>query len=85
MKAGAVDSLFSIGKGPRLNHRFEVTAGVLAVECAAADPDGWRALAPEARHALLGRVADELRRARADLMGAGSQDLQHLRAAHAPQ
>ena len=35
-KAGAVDSLFSIGKDPRLNHRFEVTAGVLAVECAAA-------------------------------------------------
>ncbi len=35
-KAGAVDSLFSIGKDPRLNHRFEVTAGVLAAECAAA-------------------------------------------------
>lgn len=35
-KAGAVDSLFAIGRDPRLNHRFEVTAGVLADECAAA-------------------------------------------------
>ncbi len=33
-KAGAVDTLFSIGKDPRLNHRFEVTSGVLAEECA---------------------------------------------------
>ncbi len=36
LKAGAVDTLFTIGKDPRLNHRFEVTAGVLADECAAA-------------------------------------------------
>jgi tRNA(adenine34) deaminase len=34
-KAGAVDTLFSIGRDSRLNHRFEVTAGVLADECAA--------------------------------------------------
>ena len=34
-KAGAVDTLFTIGRDPRLNHRFEVTAGVLAEECAA--------------------------------------------------
>jgi tRNA(adenine34) deaminase len=34
-KAGAVDSLFSIGKDTRLNHRFEVTGGVLADESAA--------------------------------------------------
>jgi len=33
-KAGAVDSLFGIGRDPRLNHRFTVTAGVLAAECA---------------------------------------------------
>jgi tRNA(adenine34) deaminase len=33
-KAGAVDSLFVIGRDPRLNHRFEVTSGVLADECA---------------------------------------------------
>lgn len=33
-KAGAVRSLFSIGTDLRLNHRFEVTPGVLADECA---------------------------------------------------
>lgn len=31
-KAGAVDSLFAIGKDARLNHRFEVVAGVRADE-----------------------------------------------------
>src|SRR6185295_11607633 len=34
-KAGAVDTLFAIGKDPRLNRRFSVTAGVLAEACAA--------------------------------------------------
>jgi tRNA(adenine34) deaminase len=34
-KAGAVDTLFPIGRDTRLNHRFEVTSGVLALECAA--------------------------------------------------
>lgn len=29
-KAGACDSLFTIGKDPRLNHRFSVQSGVLA-------------------------------------------------------
>jgi len=33
-KAGAIDTLFTIGKDARLNHRFEVRAGVLADECA---------------------------------------------------
>ncbi len=33
-KAGAVASLFVIGRDPRLNHRFEVQSGVLADECA---------------------------------------------------
>ncbi|MEI8258705.1 MAG: nucleoside deaminase [Deltaproteobacteria bacterium] len=32
-KAGAVRSLFTIGQDPRLNHRFELTTGVLADEC----------------------------------------------------
>ena len=32
-KAGAVSSLFTIGQDPRLNHRFEVTSGVLGSEC----------------------------------------------------
>jgi tRNA(adenine34) deaminase len=34
-KAGAIDTLFAIGRDARLNHRFEVTSGVLATECAA--------------------------------------------------
>lgn len=34
-KAGAVDSLFTLGRDPRLNHRFEVVCGVLDAECAA--------------------------------------------------
>ncbi len=34
-KAGAVDTLFSIGQDERLNHRFEITSGVRAEECAA--------------------------------------------------
>lgn len=32
-KAGAVVSLFQIGSDARLNHRFEVQAGLLAEEC----------------------------------------------------
>lgn len=34
-KAGAVTTLFAIGQDARLNHRFEVTAGVSAEACAA--------------------------------------------------
>ncbi|MDA8210822.1 MAG: tRNA adenosine(34) deaminase TadA [Clostridia bacterium] len=33
-KAGAVDSLFDLLRHPGLNHQVEVTAGVLADECA---------------------------------------------------
>jgi tRNA(adenine34) deaminase len=33
-KAGAVVTLFGIGQDQRLNHRFELTRGVLADECA---------------------------------------------------
>ena len=33
-KAGAVDTLYQIVTDPRLNHRMEVTGGVLASECA---------------------------------------------------
>ncbi len=35
-KAGAVVSHFGIGRGEPLNHRFDVTAGVLEPECRAA-------------------------------------------------
>lgn len=41
-----------------------------AVECAARDEDGWRSLTPKARQEIMRRVAEELRVARADLMGA---------------
>ncbi len=41
-----------------------------AVACAVRDEDGWRAMSLDARSAILGKVADELRRARADLIGA---------------
>ena len=34
-KAGAIDSLFEIGRDARLNHRFEVQAGVLEAEAVA--------------------------------------------------
>ncbi len=45
-----------------------------AVECAAADPDGWRTLPLQHRFDVLGRVAQELRLARGDLMGAALAD-----------
>jgi RHH-type proline utilization regulon transcriptional repressor/proline dehydrogenase/delta 1-pyrroline-5-carboxylate dehydrogenase len=45
-----------------------------AVECAAADPDGWRKMTPDARYDLLGKVAQELRVARGELMGAALAD-----------
>ena len=34
-KAGAVTTLYQIATDPRLNHRMDVTSGVLAEECAA--------------------------------------------------
>ncbi|NLT25836.1 MAG: nucleoside deaminase [Microbacteriaceae bacterium] len=34
-KAGATKTLYNIGADPRLNHRFEMTSGVLEHECAA--------------------------------------------------
>ena len=32
-KAGACESLYRLASDPRLNHRPEITAGVLAAEC----------------------------------------------------
>ncbi|MFP4476057.1 MAG: bifunctional proline dehydrogenase/L-glutamate gamma-semialdehyde dehydrogenase [Desulfatibacillaceae bacterium] len=43
-----------------------------AVAVARADPDGWRDMPLEERHAILDRVAHELRKARGDLIGAAS-------------
>ncbi|WXA89861.1 nucleoside deaminase [Pendulispora rubella] len=34
-KGGALHSLYTVGQDTRLNHRYEVTRGVLADECAA--------------------------------------------------
>ena len=34
-KAGSLGSLYNLGADPRLNHEFEVRAGVRADECAA--------------------------------------------------
>jgi RHH-type proline utilization regulon transcriptional repressor/proline dehydrogenase/delta 1-pyrroline-5-carboxylate dehydrogenase len=45
-----------------------------AVECAAADPDGWWTMSVPDRFELLGKVAQELRIARGDLMGAALAD-----------
>ncbi len=45
-----------------------------AVECAARDADGWRSLSVDERFQLLGKVAQELRAARGDLMGAALAD-----------
>ena len=48
-KAGAVRTLFGIGRDPRLNHRFEVTAGVLGDECAEALRSFFAALRARSR------------------------------------
>jgi tRNA(adenine34) deaminase len=43
-KAGALRSLYALGGDPRLNHRFEVTPGVLAEECGRLLSDFFAAL-----------------------------------------
>lgn len=43
-KAGAIVSLFTIGADTRLNHRYAVTGGVLAEDCAARLSDFFAAL-----------------------------------------
>jgi len=45
-----------------------------AMSCAAADPDGWRALSAADRQSVLRRVAQEVRCARGDLIGAAMAD-----------
>ena len=46
MKAGACGSLYNLATDPRLNHEFEVTAGVRAAECAALLTDFFAARRP---------------------------------------
>ncbi len=43
-KAGATESLYTVGDDPRLNHRFNVQAGVLQEECVARLRDFFKAL-----------------------------------------
>jgi tRNA(adenine34) deaminase len=43
-KAGAIDSLFRLGDDPRLNHRFQVSAGLCANESVALLQTFFRAL-----------------------------------------
>ncbi|HZO16131.1 MAG TPA: aldehyde dehydrogenase family protein, partial [Polyangiaceae bacterium] len=45
-----------------------------ALRCARSDPTGWRKLSEGERGAILERVANELRKARGDLMGAALAD-----------
>lgn len=42
-KGGALGTLYDVSHDPRLNHEFEVTAGVLREECAQAMRDFFRA------------------------------------------
>jgi RHH-type proline utilization regulon transcriptional repressor/proline dehydrogenase/delta 1-pyrroline-5-carboxylate dehydrogenase len=46
-----------------------------AVDVAAADPDGWRELTHVARHQVLSRVANEMRKKRLDLIGIASAEV----------
>lgn len=48
-KAGAVDSLFDVVRDTRLNHRMDVTAGVLQNECAALMQAFFRRLRDKAK------------------------------------
>ena len=48
-KAGAVATLYAIPTDPRLNHRMEVTGGVLADDCAALLREFFEALRAPAR------------------------------------
>ena len=61
---------FVVGKYRQANEADVIRA----VEIAAADPAGWRNLSPAARSEILGHVAQELRIARGDLMGAALAD-----------
>ncbi|WP_024955242.1 proline dehydrogenase family protein [Sulfurospirillum arcachonense] len=46
-----------------------------AVEVAKADPDGWRSATHEYRHEMLCKVANEVRKKRADLIGIASAEV----------
>jgi len=58
--------------GVVLTRYAQATADLIdrAVACAQADPDGWRTRGIESRNEILGRVAQEIRSARGELMWA---------------
>ncbi len=61
-KAGALGSLYSVHADERLNHRFEVTPGILEEECAAMLKDFFsarRAAAKAAKAARRAQVAED--------------------------
>ncbi len=45
-----------------------------AVRCADEDPDGWRTMSPDRRFDVMGRAAQEIRKARGDLIGSAMAD-----------
>jgi tRNA(adenine34) deaminase len=49
-KAGAMGSLYNVACDPRLNHRIEVTKGVMASECGKLLSDFFRTLRTQERH-----------------------------------
>lgn len=58
-KAGAVGSLYDVARDPRLNHRVEVTVGVMATECGAELTAFFRARRPRSQpEGRVGRLAD---------------------------
>lgn len=77
--APAMKIIFDINQLPRQvavaqYHPAQADEIRRAVAAARRDPDGWRALPPAARRAVLARVAGELRRARGDLIGAAAAE-----------
>ena len=59
-KAGAVGSLYDVARDARLNHRVEVTGGVMAEECGGVLTRFFRARRPRSQHqGGEGRLADE--------------------------
>lgn len=76
-KAGALTSLFEVGRDERLNHTFEVTAGVLEDECASIMKDFFKARRDRTRAEKRAVAAHELARAAArdqECLGRGEQD-----------
>lgn len=59
-KGGALGTLYDVSRDPRLNHAFEVAAGVLQDECAELLHTFFRRRRAEARAAKAARTADGL-------------------------